>query len=147
MPTICFSGDFTAAQRTTLTKTFKQNCRDLGLTDFDASIQMRMADLGHPDRAGFMTRLDDDCFAVVVNGNCDIHDWVFTLGHEAVHVRQYRTGRLRDDLEGGGTYWGDQLVPRLFCQARENYHKLPWEIEAHGLHDQLLTSALEALRT
>jgi hypothetical protein len=146
MPTLCFSNDFTAKQKTILTKTFKQNCRDLGLTDFDATIQMRALPLGHPDRAGFMTRLADDCYTVVVNANCGLRDWIFTLGHEAVHVRQYRTGQLRDDLDGGGTYWGDRLVPRLYCQAQENYHKLPWEIEAHGLHDKLMESAMEVLR-
>lgn len=141
MPTLCFSEVFTAKEKTILTKTFKQNCRDLGLTDFDATIQVRKARL---ESAGCMTFIHD-CFLVILNSAGTLSDWIFTLGHELVHVRQYRTGQLRDDRETGGTYWGTTHVPALYCNSRKYYHMLPWEIEAHSLDGKLFENARRVL--
>jgi hypothetical protein len=143
MPTICFSEDFTAEQRTILTKTFRQNCRDLGITDFDATIQLRKLDMPETSR-GAMCRVSDDFFLMVLNTAGSIRDAIFTLGHELVHVRQYRTGQLRD-TDDGSTYWGKTLVPAIYCQSQEYYYRLPWEVEAHGLQGNLFESAMQAL--
>jgi hypothetical protein len=142
MPTICFSDDFTTKQKTILTKTFRQNCSDLGLTDFDATIQLRKQKM---DSAGAMCRVDKDYFLMVFDAAEGLADAIFTLGHELVHVRQYRTGQLRDDNETGGTYWGKTLVPALYCNSRKYYHTLPWEIEAHDLQENLFKRAMNRL--
>lgn len=145
MPTLCFSDDFTAKQRKTLTTTFRQNCRDLGLADFDATVQIRKQRLGADGPEGCVCHLADDCFVVVLNAAKTIRSWIFTIGHELVHVRQYRTGQLRDDKRTGGTFWKSIFVPEIFCNSRAYYSKLPWEIEAHSLQDDLFERAMEAL--
>lgn len=143
MPTLCFSDDFTTAQRITLTKTFKQNCSDLGIADYDATVQVRRVSL--PEHCEGAVRRLPDCYMIILNTAKSIRDWAFTLGHELVHVRQYRTGQLRDDDETGDTYWENTLVPSLYCNSQQYYHLLPWEIEAHDIQENLFERAMKAL--
>jgi hypothetical protein len=142
MPTICFSDDFTTKQKIILTKTFRQNCSDLGLTDFDATIQLHKQKM---ESAGAMCRVGKDYFLMVFDATEGLVDAIFTLGHELVHVRQYRTGQLRDDDETGGTYWGKTFVPAVRCNSRKYYSTLPWEIEAHNLDGNLFERAMKRL--
>lgn len=55
-----------------------------------------------------------------------------TLAHEIVHVMQFARGKLKFlDFDLGR--WGK----RVYKTDYHNYHKLPWEVEAHKLEKTL----------
>ena len=62
-----------------------------------------------------------------------------TIAHEMVHVRQYATGQLNEDM----TMWCGKKVP-----SNLSYDKQPWEIEAFSVGDILcMEYSNETIRT
>lgn len=51
---------------------------------------------------------------------------ILTVAHEMVHVKQYATGRMRNERVRGRvvTYWNGQA-----CKIK-NYFDMPWELQA-----------------
>jgi hypothetical protein len=141
MPTICFSDDFTSKQKLMLTRTFRQNCKDLGIADYDATIQVRKFTKA-PEFKAAILHMGENSFGVLLNTRNDARDSILSLGHEMVHVKQYRNGELRDDHKRGGAYWNDQYIPAVYCRSEQFYNSLPWEIEAHGIQQTLYESAM-----
>ena len=68
-------------------------------------------------------------------------DLILTLAHEFVHVKQYRTGELRDYLKEGLTHCRWQ--GNRFCFSKLEYWDYPWEIEAYGKERGLYCRFLE----
>ena len=56
-------------------------------------------------------------------------DTIHTLAHEMVHIRQYVTGKLNDDM----SMWNGEKID----SDSIDYDEHPWEIEAQELGDKL----------
>ena len=61
-------------------------------------------------------------------------NYLRTLAHEMVHVKQYAYGELNEQA----TYWCGK-----FFSSNLNYHEQPWEIEAHDVSDLLMLQYTE----
>ena len=69
-------------------------------------------------------------FSVVMNPLYSTRNYLLSLAHEMVHVKQYATGEVRD-LERADLLlvkWKDVFV----SEEVNNYYDLPWEIDAFG---------------
>ena len=69
-------------------------------------------------------------FVVEIKHGQTEEEYLRTLAHEMIHVKQYALGELNEqmDLWLGEKYESDRIA----------YHKQPWEIEAHDLSEVLL---------
>lgn len=67
-------------------------------------------------------------FIVEINRDQSQEEIIKTIAHEMIHVRQYAMGQLNEQ----GTQWCGKKLKREL-----EYHKQPWEIEAHDVSDIL----------
>lgn len=156
MPTILFDSSFKKAERIILSKTFRSNCRDLGITKCDATIATRKVPMGHPRTdengnqeycLGGINKLANDHFVMGINGDSyRLKRAIWCLGHEMVHFHQCIRGDM-DDLKrrGGGTVWKGQFYPDFIALNPTFYHSLPWEREAHAKQEMLFHNAMRCL--
>ena len=81
------------------------------------------------DAVGYCLMLDTNReFEIEVSKDLSIKDFVLTLCHEMVHVKQY----VRKEMDCVGTRWKKHEVP-----AGTNYMDLPWEKEAYAKQAKL----------
>ena len=66
--------------------------------------------------------------------------WLTMVGHEAIHIAQYATGRLRNGARG--VYWEGKIwdYPEPRHLGSSEYWETPWEIESYGLERAMLWS-------
>lgn len=141
MPTLCFDGNFNATERRILSKTFRKNCRDLGIADHDATIELRRLPIGPAGRLGCISKFAPDRYVVLLNTlNCMMEN-IFALGHETVHLHQYVRGDMVDSQASQEVIWKGQRFRATPLALEMNYERLPWEIEAASKHHKLLSSA------
>lgn len=146
MPTLLLDASFVKSERVILSKTFKTNCRDLGISKKDATIAMRRGPIGPPGQLGGITRLSPDYYVVAVNSNgYSLSRACFALGHELVHYDQYQRGDLIDELDNEESIWMGKSFPRFICESPKYYSSLPWEVEAARKHHKLFESAVRSL--
>ena len=71
-------------------------------------------------------------FEVNIDGNLSISDFIKTIFHELVHVKQYVTSELVDRIRGRAkvTWKGSD-------HTKTSYSKQPWEREAYRLQEAL----------
>src|SRR5690348_6614288 len=140
MPTLRFHDSFSATERKILTRTFHQNCRDLGVSKRDASINVGRILIPNPVALGAITCFAKDEFGLILNSKNDFLRSIFCLGHEMVHFDQYTRGDLRDDRFRQLVYWKGKSFPAWMTSSKEHYDTLPWEIEAAEKQDTLMDS-------
>lgn len=69
-------------------------------------------------------------FTIEVDPDLSIRTMLLTLAHEAVHVKQYATGELKDYVRvAHRANWKGDLYE---TSNDDDYWDWPWEIEAHG---------------
>jgi hypothetical protein len=69
-------------------------------------------------------------FVIEVKQGQSEEEYFRTLAHEMIHVKQYATGELNEQMD----LWMGEV-----CESDKiAYHKQPWEIEAHDLSEVLL---------
>lgn len=144
MGTLLLDSSFTKLERTILHKTFRCNCRELGIDQRDFSVQVRRQHLGDPGHYAAVLQVEPDFFDMVVNSNgFNLFDATSYFGHEAVHMKQH----LHDELIDCpfGQIWKGQLYPFHIIKDKANYLKLPWEQEAFGRQVELQKAALRSL--
>ena len=67
-------------------------------------------------------------FTIEVSKDLTLKDFVTTVCHEMVHVKQY----ARKETDGYGEKWkGRKIAPKT------GYYDLPWEKEAYRMQDKL----------
>jgi len=67
-------------------------------------------------------------FTIEVSKDLTLKDFVTTVCHEMVHVKQY----ARKEIDGYGEKWkGRKITPKT------DYYDLPWEKEAYRMQDKL----------
>lgn len=67
-------------------------------------------------------------FTIDVANNLSLKDFVTTVCHEMVHVKQY----ARNEMDCYGVKWKKKVIPE-----GTNYYDLPWEREAYRMQDKL----------
>jgi len=142
MPTIKFKG-FSQLEKSILAKTFKANSERLDMHNDNFTVYVsrvpiqggpkHYARVAYPKKDLFVVELNDDGF--------NLFDATSALGHEAVHMKQYRAGRMKDSEEG--VHWNDNLY-RPFRIALSG-NDVPWEKEAWALQGELHKHAVESL--
>ena len=77
------------------------------------------------DAVGFAMMTDDNrTFEIEVDKNIKLNDFVTTLCHEMIHVKQY----ARKEINGVDLCWKGRNIPK-----DTDYWNLPWEKEAYRL--------------
>lgn len=146
MPTPCFDENFTPTERKLLSKTFRQNCLDLGIADHDAVVEIRKVSIGGKSHLGCITRVEDDRFLILLNkDHFHMGRSIFAMGHEMVHFHQHRRGDLVIDDVKQGWRWRGTFFPAVICTSMLIYADLPWEKEAMSKDDKLYDSAIANL--
>lgn len=145
MPTLRFADDFSSTERKILMRTFHRNCRDLGITKYDASIDIRRTFMPNPTTLGAISHIERDRYIVMLNTQNDLMRSIFAIGHELVHFDQHERGDMRDYPDLDITVWKGKSYPAWVTQSKEHYDSLPWEIEAAAKHEQLFDSAMRCL--
>jgi hypothetical protein len=67
-------------------------------------------------------------FTIDVANNLSLKDFITTVCHEMVHVKQY----ARNEMDCYGKKWKKKTIPE-----KTNYYDLPWEKEAYRMQDKL----------
>jgi hypothetical protein len=71
-------------------------------------------------------------FTIELNSAASISDFIKTIFHEMVHLKQYAAGHLKDYIRGGlKTFWKKEDF------TESEYENSPWEIEAYTLQEEL----------
>lgn len=105
--------------------------RQLGIRRLHTNIQVRFHHKLYVDNSqcaeGFCDPVDRRNFIidVALYGN-----WLATLAHEMIHVKQF----ARDELDMGLCYWKGK------DHTRTDYWKQPWEKEARKLQQKLVNN-------
>lgn len=66
-------------------------------------------------------------FKIDIDPKMDNMEFMQSLMHEMVHIKQYARGELRYTKDGHGVWNGYSYDDEV-----HDYYDLPWEIEAHG---------------
>lgn len=81
------------------------------------------------DAIGWCNMLDTNReFEIEVSKDLSLRDFVTTICHEMVHVKQY----ARNEMTDTGMRWKSKRVPE-----KTKYYDLPWEKEAYRMQDKL----------
>lgn len=100
------------------------------------SIVYRKFDKEYADSIAYCDPEDSDeqrrptIFTIEINEkyrDMKVREYVLTIFHELVHLRQYATGQLRS-LNDGSATWKGKNYPEDTV-----YWLMPWEVEAQGL--------------
>jgi len=93
------------------------------------------------DAVGYCNMLDNNReFEIEVSRDLTLKDFVTTICHEMVHVKQYARKEMTDDLvENGNAVWKRRKV-----NPNTKYYDLPWEKEAYRLQDKLAKKVWDA---
>lgn len=146
MATIVLDDHFKKDERIILTKTFRQNCRDLKIDKHDFVAHIRRVDLGSCSRYARVAHPEPAFFAVEMNDRgFNLFDATSSLGHELIHVRQHLYGHMRNTFDPDGVIWKGKFWPAEKCMDRSIYEDLPWEKEAFGAQGMLHLRALRKL--
>ena len=83
-----------------------------------------------------------NAFQIELKRKCsDLDEFLETIMHEMVHVKQYAKKELVENRQG--TFWKSRNYTRVMERSSKSsdfqtYNNLPWEIEAYELQDGLL---------
>lgn len=145
MATIAFDATFSEAERVILSKTFKQNCTDLGIQKDDFMVHVRRIRISkNPRHYARVVRPERHLFYAELNSEqFNLFDATSALGHEVVHMKQQWRGHMGHHPLG--VTWKGKLYPHHIADSDEHYSELPWEKEAWALQPKLHFSAMSAL--
>ena len=71
-------------------------------------------------------------FTIDVHNKLTLKDFVTTICHEMVHVKQYARKEMDDGQNTGRARWKTKTIP-----MDTKYYDLPWEKEAYRMQDKL----------
>ena len=83
---------------------------------------------------------DHKTFEIEVNTGMRLYNFISTICHEMVHVKQYARNEMTDECVqyGAATWKGRKVNPKT------TYYDLPWEKEAYKLQDGLALQVWES---
>ena len=120
----------TKANRALAEKTILWSIKKLGLNRLRSlNIDVKLKNLTDGE-FGFCDIQDDNRnFIIEVNKNVSIKNFVSTIIHEMVHVKQY----ARNEMNGDDMRWKSKIIPK-----DTDYIDLPWEKEAYRLEAKFI---------
>ena len=71
----------------------------------------------------------ENMFTIEIDKTQNAYDFMLTVAHEMVHVKQFARGELKDIMKAHSLC---KWQGREFDTEDLNYWDYPWEIEAHG---------------
>lgn len=103
-------------------------------------IEVRIKKFKEADAVGYCLMGDSNKeFEIEVAKGQTLKEFVTTLTHEMVHVKQYYRKEMKDTKTPDGHYlWKKNII-----DGETLYKDLPWEIEAYDLQDKLATEIWE----
>ena len=82
------------------------------------------------DAVGYCMQEDTNrMFTIDVQKDLSLRDFITTICHEMVHVKQY----ARNEMDCYGRKWKTKVI-----SDKVGYYDLPWEKEAYLLEDEIL---------
>ena len=88
------------------------------------------------DAVGYCMQEDTNrMFTIDVQKDLSLRDFITTICHEMVHVKQY----ARNEMDCYGRKWKTKVI-----SDRVGYYDLPWEKEAYRLQDKLAQEIWDA---
>ena len=122
------------ALRKEVKKALRFFAKELDIHDYD-DVTIRLKAKKKMDALGYCSIKhydDEDCISTIlmeVDIKQDRDELINTLAHEMVHVKQYITGELSEDLD----VWKGKKIN----SDDIDYDDQPWEIEADKVGDEL----------
>ena len=88
---------------------------ELNLPSHDHFLKVQLKKLDSGDYHGYCQELGNHHYKIVVDVNQPLRQWVMTLVHELIHLRQYKEGTWTGD--GEEEAWGQQaeLTDKLWA--------------------------------
>lgn len=120
----------TKDKRALAEKTVAWSIKKLGLNRMSSlSIDVILRKM-KDDEYGYCNIIESNrSFAIEVNKNISLKDFVSTIIHEMVHVKQF----ARNEMSAYGMRWKTRIV-----SENTKYVDLPWEKEAYKLEKKLI---------
>jgi hypothetical protein len=88
------------------------------------------------DAVGYCMQEDTNrMFTIDVQKDLSLRDFITTICHEMVHVKQY----ARNEMDCYGKKWKTKVI-----SDKVGYYDLPWEKEAYRLQDKLAQEVWDA---
>jgi hypothetical protein len=88
------------------------------------------------DAVGYCMQEDTNrMFTIDVQKDLSLRDFITTICHEMVHVKQY----ARNEMDCYGRKWKTKVI-----SDKVGYYDLPWEKEAYRLQDKLAQEVWDA---
>mgnify|MGYP001351052573 FL=1 len=88
------------------------------------------------DAVGYCMQEDTNrMFTIDVQKDLSLRDFITTICHEMVHVKQY----ARNEMDCYGRKWKTKVI-----SDKVGYYDLPWEKEAYRLQDKLAQEIWDA---
>ena len=74
------------------------------------------------------------CFSIEISKKLKGDEFIKTIAHELVHVKQYVTGQLKERYKPSShLLWRNEIVE----PTEKNYFDAPWEVEAREMEEKL----------
>ena len=93
------------------------------------------------DVCGYCLAVDNREFVLEIKDVENDLEFVETICHEMVHVKQHARGELKDINLTQKLWKGDEYI--AMYSTHDEYMALPWEAEAYNLEAKLLTKYFE----
>ncbi len=104
-----------------------------GMRTLDIEVKIRKIS---GDAVGYCMQEDTNrMFTIDVQKDLSLRDFITTICHEMVHVKQY----ARNEMDCYGRKWKTKVI-----SDRVGYYDLPWEKEAYRLQDKLAQEIWDA---
>jgi|TARA_Y100000385_G_scaffold289723_1_gene360097 hypothetical protein len=121
----------TKDRRAIAEKTVTWSIKKLGLTRLSSlSIDVILRKMSEGEY-GYCNIIESNrSFIIDINKNVSLMDFVSTIIHEMVHVKQF----ARDEMNGYDMRWKSKII-----SVETDYMDLPWEKEAYKLEEKLIS--------
>lgn len=98
-------------------------------------ISVDLVDELQDDAVGYIDCIDSRQFDIEILNNVSIEEFITSICHEMVHVKQYARGETKDVNSFTKSWKGEEYIAAFSTVAE--YMNFPWEKEAYGLQEEL----------
>lgn len=96
-------------------------------------IEVQLTNIKNSDAVGFTCMMEDRYhFELEIEKNQTLREFIGTITHEMVHVKQYYKNQMDDQPKNGHYRWNKEKI-----DVKTPYSDLPWEKEAYELQYKL----------
>lgn len=96
-------------------------------------IEVKLTSIKNTDAVGFTMMADDRyTYELEIDKDQTLREFISTICHEMVHVKQYYRNQMDDRAKEGFLRWNKEKI-----SDKTPYSELPWELEAYELQYEL----------